>query len=352
MRDPAYPLFCALGIILCLLPLPWHWKARNTGTLLYIGWTILGCTMFLINSLVWAGNVDNAMPIWCDISAKLILGLGVGIPASSLCIQRRLYRIAKGRCKDTSDSFEDHQGLLIDMLLGVGLPILVMALSLVVQFRRYEIIEDIGCWPSTHNNQFLIPMILMWPIVIGMASFVYACRTIDILLKSRRQFSAILSGSTAGLNMSRYFRLMALAATEMACCIPLSVYFLFADLQIDTFEPWVSWEYTYRELKLVNSTPFELLQEWPDVRAVIDLNRWLVPGCAFTFFVFFGLSSEATEEYKRVFWGVAGLLGVKPPSARSQTSTGIVTGSDGGSKSPAAVQQPAEPGVRDIESQT
>ncbi|KAG8681220.1 a-factor receptor, partial [Ceratobasidium sp. 394] len=284
--------------------------------------------------------------------AKLILGLGVGIPASSLCIQRRLHRITKGRCKDLSDSFEDRRGLLIDMLLGVGLPILVMALSLVVQFRRYEIIEDIGCWPSTRNNQFLIPAILMWPTVLGMASFVYACRTIDILLKSRRQFSAILSESTAGLNMSRYFRLMALAVTEMGTCIPLSVYFIFSDIQIDTFEPWVSWAHTSHSLKLVNSTPFELLQESPDIRAVIDLNRWLVPGCAFMFFVYFGLSSEATEEYKRVFWGAAGMLGIKPPSARSETSTGIIAGSDSGPKSPAVIQQPAEPGVRDIESQT
>ncbi|KAG9079631.1 a-factor receptor [Ceratobasidium sp. 370] len=143
--------------------------------------------------------------------------------------------------------------------------------------------------------------------------------------------------------MSRYFRLMALAATEMACCLPLSFYFLFSDLQIEGVEPWVSWEYTYRELRIVNSTPFELLQEWPDVRAVIDLNRWLVPGCAFVFFLYFGLSSEATEEYKQAFWGVAGLLGIKLPS-KPQTSAG--------SELPAAIQQPTKPGVGDIESQT
>ncbi|KAG9091298.1 a-factor receptor, partial [Ceratobasidium sp. 392] len=147
MRDPVYPLFCILGIILCLLPLPWHWRARNTGTLLYIGWTVIGCSVFLINSLVWAGNIDDPFPIWCDISTKLIIGLGVAIPASSLCIQRRLYHLARGRSKDITELFEIRQSLVVDLLLGIGLPVMNMVLSITVQFRRYTIIEDMGCWP-------------------------------------------------------------------------------------------------------------------------------------------------------------------------------------------------------------
>ncbi|KAG8741431.1 a-factor receptor [Ceratobasidium sp. 414] len=151
--------------------------------------------------------------------------------------------------------------------------------------------------------------------------------------------------------MSRYFRLMALAATDMACCLPFSVYFLFTDLRINRFEAWVSWEYTHRELTIVNSTPFELLQEQPDVKTAMDLNRWLIPSCAFVFFIYFGLSSEATQEYKRASWKVAGLVGIKPP-LKYQTPAIIVTGTDGRSEGPAFIHQPAQPGARDIESQT
>jgi pheromone a factor receptor len=112
MRSPEFPVFCMLAILLCLTSLPWHWKARNTGTLLYLGWTLVGCTVFLINSLVWAGNLHNPAPIWCDIckqarlkwfkhsinilvpATRLIVGLSIGVTASSLCINRQLYHAA------------------------------------------------------------------------------------------------------------------------------------------------------------------------------------------------------------------------------------------------------------------
>lgn len=67
MRDPIFTALCALAIVLLLLPLPWHLKARNTGTLLYVGWTILGNIVFLVNSIVWSGNLNNPAPVWCDI---------------------------------------------------------------------------------------------------------------------------------------------------------------------------------------------------------------------------------------------------------------------------------------------
>jgi pheromone a factor receptor len=112
MRDPVFPAFCALAVTLCLLPLPWHWKARNTATLMFLGWTITGCAIYGINSLVWAGNLDDLSPLWCDIcervqvrcrgdpvliwivAVNLFNGLGVGGGASFLCISRRIYRIA------------------------------------------------------------------------------------------------------------------------------------------------------------------------------------------------------------------------------------------------------------------
>ena len=66
MRDLAFPVLCALAIVLVLLPLPWHVKARNTGTLMHAGWTILGNIVFLVNSIVWAENTNDLIPLWCD----------------------------------------------------------------------------------------------------------------------------------------------------------------------------------------------------------------------------------------------------------------------------------------------
>jgi len=89
-------------------------SAWNTGTCLYMAWTALGCLIYFINSVIWRDNAINMAPIWCDISqfimkslfyisfysfaaSKIIIGLSVGITASSLCINRRLYSIASVR---------------------------------------------------------------------------------------------------------------------------------------------------------------------------------------------------------------------------------------------------------------
>ena len=93
-EDVAFPVVTGIAIVLVLLPFPWHWNARNYGTLLYIAWTFVGSVMYFVNSIVWRGNLGNPAPVWCDISTKLAIGLGVALPAASLCINRRLYNIA------------------------------------------------------------------------------------------------------------------------------------------------------------------------------------------------------------------------------------------------------------------
>ena len=111
---PLYPVFSFLGFIIALIPLPWHLQAWNSGTCLFMIWTSLGCLNLFINSILWHGNVHNKAPIWCDIceqhphpvfvllltlllATRFIVGLAVAIPASLLCISRRLYSISSVR---------------------------------------------------------------------------------------------------------------------------------------------------------------------------------------------------------------------------------------------------------------
>lgn len=100
----AFTVMTALGMFLVLLPLPWHWQARNFGTLLYIAWTFIGNLIYFVNSIVWRGNMANPSPIWCDISTKLAIGISIAYPACALCINRRLYNIATSRHVSSSPS--------------------------------------------------------------------------------------------------------------------------------------------------------------------------------------------------------------------------------------------------------
>ena len=136
--DPTYPFFpiCAfLGFILVLIPLPWHFQAWNAGTCLYMFWTAIACLNQFVNSVVWHGNAFNPSPVWCDIckpfptcrlvyrpikeppylATRLIVGVSVAIPAASLCINRRLYKIASANTLSIDrGSVSNIHSLLID----------------------------------------------------------------------------------------------------------------------------------------------------------------------------------------------------------------------------------------------
>ena len=140
MRDKVFPVLSILSIILILLPAPWHWKNKNSGTLLFIGWTVsLFCnpaSIYKIHVAEWGFGLNRcwviccivlilwygpgirmtlvvfgvtSLPSWWLVSGSSFpffsfsefLGLtcgfflrSVGIPAASLCINRLLYTIS------------------------------------------------------------------------------------------------------------------------------------------------------------------------------------------------------------------------------------------------------------------
>ena len=83
----------------------------------------------------------NRVPVYCDIGTPNVLlpgrsltdftathiqiGLNVAIPASSLCINRRLYKIATHQGGMVTRE-EKRRGVIVDLLIGLGIPILQM----------------------------------------------------------------------------------------------------------------------------------------------------------------------------------------------------------------------------------
>ncbi|KAJ7088308.1 GPCR fungal pheromone mating factor [Mycena epipterygia] len=63
----------------------------------YMFWVSISCLNQFINSLVWAGNTLNSAPAWCELSIRIMMGAAVSLPATSLCINCRLYHIASVR---------------------------------------------------------------------------------------------------------------------------------------------------------------------------------------------------------------------------------------------------------------
>ncbi|EGN92607.1 hypothetical protein SERLA73DRAFT_79423 [Serpula lacrymans var. lacrymans S7.3] len=317
MVDP-YPLFSVfsfIGFVVALIPLPWHFQAWNAGTCCYMIWVSLSCLIEFVNSVVWHGNAINWAPVWCDISSKFLLGAGVGIPASSLCIIRRLYNIAT--VQSVSITRQDkRRALITDLCIAIGIPVLVMILHYVVQGHRFDILEDVGCFPTIYNTLAAYFIVFMWPVLLGCISFIYSALTLRAFYKRRLQFSEFITSSTS-LNVSRYLRLMMLAVIEMMCTIPIGIYSMYISTQGVQLFPYISWANVHYQFSYVEQVPSVIWQSDPSYLVSVELTHWLFPICAILFFALFGFAGEAQKNYRAVFFWTANRVGYAPPVKKS-----------------------------------
>ncbi|KAJ7278698.1 pheromone A receptor-domain-containing protein [Mycena rebaudengoi] len=306
---PCLPL---LSFVLALIPLPWHLQAWNSGTCLFIIWVALSCLSGFINSLVWRDTVRDLAPAWRDFSMHLTVVIAVAIPAASLCINHRLYHVAS--CKTVSISkAEKRRAVLVDLAIGLGIPFSQGPLQFIVQGHQYDIIENVGCYPTTYNVVPTYPLSYLWPNIIDLVSATYALVTLRAFLHRRAQFATLLTNNSA-LTPNRYFRLMALAALELLFNLPLSSYGLYLSASREPINPWVSWANTHADFSFVGQVFAILWRSEPHTRATVELSRWAGVICALVFFAFFGFAAEARKHYALAFWAVAKRLGFTPPA--------------------------------------
>ncbi|THH19065.1 hypothetical protein EUX98_g8848 [Antrodiella citrinella] len=333
MSDPTFPLFpifSLLGFILVLTPLPWHLEAWNSSTCYFMLWTALGCLNQFVNSIVWAGNAFNPAPVWCDISTRILIGASVGIPAASLCINRRLYLIARVQAVVVSRA-EKQRAVLIDSLICVLFPVVVVILSYIVQGHRFNILEDIGCTTALFNTPLTYILVSWWPLVLGTISAVYCTLSLHAFFKRRTQFNAFLSSKTSSLSFSRYFRLMALASTELMLTIPLSIFVIYLNATTEAVDPWVSWANTHAGFSRVDQLPASLWRQSHQLVIAQEFARWIYPACALIFFAYFGVADEARRHYSAAFRFVLRKLHL---ATRDSNATGTTSSSSKFSFSP------------------
>ncbi|KAG8215487.1 STE3-domain-containing protein [Butyriboletus roseoflavus] len=300
-------------------------------------WTSLICLIFFINSVVWNSDVINRAPVWCDIcrcstvftfeaaltlraATKLIIGGAVAIPAASLCINRRLYQIASVQSV-TKTRAQKRRDIMIDLAIGLGIPLLEMILHVVVQSHRFLLLEEFGCLPFTWNTPLAYPLVWVWPIVIGLVSGSYCIRTIRELAIRRAQFKEFLSANK-NLSSSRYFRLMGLAGIEVLCTIPLGCYSIYLNLTSSTLVPYHNWSFAHDDFGAIEQIPSVLWHQTQVSVSSIETTRFFPVLCAFIFFAFFGFADEARRNYRLAYVSVAKRVGL---STGSMSATGTWT---------------------------
>jgi len=269
---------------------------------------ILNLNQF-VNSIVFNHNAINHAPVFCDISIRIILGGAVAIPAASLCINRRLYNIASVRTVAVTKA-ERRRGILVDLAIGLGLPVLEMILSYIPMGHRFNIFEDVGCSPYIYTTPVAIVLVSLPPVIIGCISGVYSILSICAFAKSHAQFKALLSNHSTSLTSSRYIRLMILAGIEAVLTVPLGLWSTYENTRDGQFFPWKGWDDTHADFSRVEQIPAILWQSSPISSVSLSMTRSFTILCALIFFAFFGFAEEARKNYRFAVQSVAKRTGV------------------------------------------
>jgi pheromone a factor receptor len=273
-------------------------------------WTGLGCLGLGINSIVWRDNAINWAPVYGDIWTKFFVGLIIAIPAASLCINRRLYHIASVRTV-TNSKADKRRAVMVDLAIGLGIPVIYMALHYIVQGHRFDIFEGVGPWHSIYLTTLAVFLVVMPPMMVGLTSAVYSVLAIRAFAKTRSQFNEFLSGNNyRNLTSSRYLRLMALAGTDVCCTVPLQIFQFYTSVSGVGVRPWKGWHETHVGFSRVDAYPKIIWQHYRNYVNPIESTRWIIVGCAFMFFAYFGFADEAFKNYRSAIRTVSKTVGI------------------------------------------
>ncbi|KAI0944382.1 hypothetical protein AcW1_002111 [Taiwanofungus camphoratus] len=154
----------------------------------------------------------------------------------------------------------------------------------------------------------------MWPIVIGLISAVYCTLSLRLLILRQAQFKEFISCGS-GLTSSRYFRLMALAMTDIVLTIPFGIYELYSNAAGGDLEPWQGWANTHFDFSRVVQYPAVVWMYDPKLAVPLQLSRWIIPLCAFIFFAYFGFAEEARKRYRAVYLAIVNRLPIRRSSS-------------------------------------
>ncbi|KAG8723774.1 hypothetical protein FRC09_001797 [Ceratobasidium sp. 395] len=292
------PVVSFVCTALILIPLPWHWRARNIATVSIIVWLTLVNIPRGINAIVWADTVVVKYPVWCDITSKLVIGANVGLPASTLCICRYLAAVASPRHTIPTAS-DKRRRMVFELLMTIGLPAIAMILHYIVQGHRFDILEDIGCNPTTYVSVAGLIIVFLPPMVLSLGTLLYAGLAFFWFLRRRAQFQERLQSNQTGLNTGYYFRLIALSVMEMLFSTVMSAYVLAITVRDGGLKPWVSWEHVHSNWLRVGQFAKILLPRsfWSH----FWITWYIGPVASLIFFVFFGFGREAKVEYAKAW---------------------------------------------------
>ncbi|KAI3595014.1 putative STE3-like pheromone receptor STE3_Mr9 [Moniliophthora roreri] len=236
-------------------------------------------------------------------AAKFIIGTTSALPACSLCINRRIYKMLSTNTFPITRK-ERIRVLTEELAIGLGIPIVHMILHYVPQDHAFDILEDIGCYPLPYHNTWVTFVLYStWPLALGTISAVYGIMNLVIINKPSSRTRFFLSKDNKSMDWSRYWRLTLLACLKILASVGICVYLMYSSINEIEMWPWISWSNTHAEFSRIRQIPTSVWRSWPTAKC-FELSRWSPALCAFIYLAIFGTCSEARKTYRSVYGSV------------------------------------------------
>ncbi|KAH8918741.1 STE3-domain-containing protein [Atractiella rhizophila] len=307
-----YTILSFLSFLLNLAPTAWHLQQGNASGFCLGFWTVLLNFIAFVNCVVWRNDAVNRAPIWCDISAKVEQFAPVGLGASILCISLYLAQILSPTAFLISHRSQQRRHLK-EYAFCLGFPVLLMALHIVHQSRRFGLVKGLGCAFTFSPTWATLVLWLVWSTLLQFLGAICAVYIIFRALKHRRDFKRIVEGSSQAITLSRFIRLCALSASYVFIFTPMSVKGTLDFLNSVPLTPYISWGYWHESLSDVLVLPDQGLS-WPAWSGIV---------AGVSALVLFGFGAESWTIYRAILVRLGLLKEISPKITRQPVTQSI-----------------------------
>ncbi|KAJ6566733.1 GPCR fungal pheromone mating factor [Mycena capillaripes] len=293
---------------LVLVTFPHHWRVKNFATLSIIAWLCAYNFIYGIDAIIWDGNTDIVAPIWCDIVTKAMIGADTSIPCCCLCLARQLYHIACGMVPP-----QGWKERTVEITLCWGFPTLIMALHYVVQGHRFDLLENLGCWPAVYYSWPSVIILTLSRWIPAVVALLYSTIAFFHICRKRLAFRSIMEKSECSLTLPQYIRLMIMVVFLGTYNVAL-ISVCAVDDYSDGLQPWISWSYVHEGFSYVGQygygDPSLGARDW----LYVFVFWSAIPLTGLLFFALFGIGEEARNDYVAGWkWATALFCRTSPP---------------------------------------
>jgi len=171
--------------------------------------------------------------------------------------------------------------------------------AIIVQGHRFDILEDVGCYPAIVNTSLTYFLITLWPVFIGIASFVFTAMNLSYIRLHRHSLDSwIECTSSSLLTSSLYIRLVVLGLIAFGLFSTAAARDLVSQITTGSVT-WPGWDAVHADFGRVDQVPRGI---WAGSGGYsgfgVEFKRWVCVLCALAAFLVLGTTREAGERYK------------------------------------------------------